>query len=245
MKNIIKIICVIGISLIFCGCMPKPLFPSQLKQPLPKNTRIGVISIYGDEATFHGVGFLGPDGWDYKHVLPGLQMDKHLTSGVSYYLKVKGYRSLAINNINAESYVPALLLQGFCTVQLSDGEKKLLISFRKKYNVDYLLIIRPDIYAHQIWAGADNYYTKVHGCGVFSIGRVWLFGAYDIVLLDLKAKKLWRHGGQFDKVISKRYQLNSYDKYSKQQIQYIVKNLQIEMARSVNGTIFNLMYLPE
>jgi hypothetical protein len=239
-KALICVILLSGVCLLF-GCVSV-----QLSQPLPKNTKVGVLSTYKNQADFKYLGTTIFQHSKYKHSLPDLQLNSKITKLVSKTLKEKGHKAIAINNMKIKSG-KIIAQPEEINVYITDYGKTLLTQLKQQYGLNYLLIIKP--YYVSPFGDSESSLLALYGYGIFYNGSIfnkkaYIAGGYRINLIRLSDFKiLAQQNGEFKKEVDIKIWKDQYKKISKKDLQYIAQTIENNLTASINSKVVYMMQL--
>jgi hypothetical protein len=237
MKTIAKIIFIFGVMGFLAGCIS-----TQLQQPIPKNNKFGILSVYNNYADFRHIGVTPAQNQEYKHSLPSLQLNAKITKNLYNTLSRNGYKAIAINSLQEKRDITVIKF-GAGGDYISEEGKLFLQRLKRKYNIDYLMLIGPNY----IYFGDTR--LAMYGYGLYSVGVLWgkkayISAGYVIYLLDVNNNRIvTKQEGKAEKLVKPKMWKDNYNQISKKDINFIVKTLEQEVPASINDKVIAMMQL--
>lgn len=249
MKNFYKLSIIVFYILCMSACVSL-----HLQQPLPKNSCIGVISTFNDnaQAEFKHMGTTMFQDDIYHHRLPNLELNSKIATLAYKTLNQYEYKGIIINELPKQKLFDQNVYGNFkFTVygnfKFTDYGNKFLQELTDKYKIDYLLLIVPGVADISKNEMNDISYIKPYGIcyrSFLGIKQIYIAGGYIIYLIDVKnSKVLVKQDGLMKHKISSTMWKDTYDQIDKNELYYIVDVLEKEMPESISKKIIDILKL--
>jgi len=232
------------LSILICflsGCVTT----QQLSQPLPKKSRIAILTAFDNTAEFKYVGVTVFGNKEYKHQLSHFSVNAKINESIVKLLKDRGYSAFSINNIVLD-LDKALIERGLTDMSVTNYAKTIINRIKKNYHVDYLLVIKPS-YAYS--AGYDDISFVINGFGVYSFGswrwkQTFITGGFAVYLFNTNDfSQFWSSAGEFHVKAENDLLKDNFNQYSDSEIRKITNTIEKEYPKAINGKVISLMKL--
>lgn len=233
------------LTLFFVVCLLMGCAAMQVRQSLPKGTRIGVLSMYSNDANFKHIGTTMFQNQQYKHSLPNLNLNSKITKRVCAVLKQYGYMGIDVNAMQLD--LDKLAVNYGLGFRITEYGKSYLKRLQSKYHVNYLLLIQPD--GAYFGRNKEDYLLSLWGYGLyyrsfFGMKYVYAAGGYRIYLIDVNNYRLLAQQlGETERKIRASVWKDKYAKMSKEDLRGIVSILGKEIPAAISTKVQKMLGL--
>lgn len=190
-----RFLAILGLALTLSSCATTGGAGSgPLKQQLPNNSKIAVISTFNNQANFSKVGVTVFSNANYKHSIPNFNSNKLALKAalneLRYKKNVHVVASKSMPTLGNESPIAYIGLTS--SIKLPDQYLPAIKQFIQKYPADYVIVVGPGVKYIPSGMFGDTIKEIGKGYGVLSVPgsltsqNAEAYFVYNIVLVDTK-----------------------------------------------------------